>query len=186
MRSLDDIWQKYINKDRLRVQTLNDLIWHLEYDADPIEAIIMATDIAVEVELKELYPHIAKHLDDEDDAIREVTVGYILGRLQLTEYAKKGFKMAQEDPEENVRDLAIFNIGAVLNKINDQKFQHEIADYLYQRLIDKDDSFKGAAYRSILTAMQVPELEQPGVKDLEESVDFDLVERFKKKYGIDA
>jgi len=180
MKTLDDIWQEHINHESLTPKTMQDLVWHIENDVDPLDAITMATDM----DLKELSPYIARHLDHTDEYVRELAVGCLVGRLQLAEYAQKGFKMAKEDPEENVRDLAIFSIGAVLNRIKDKNLQHEIAYYLYQKLIDQDESFKGAAYKSILEAMEIPISTQPRVRDLENMIDFSLVERFKKKYGI--
>lgn len=180
IKSVEDIRDEFYDSDRLSSCSLHDLRWHLENDLAPHKAIMLITDARI----KELIPLIGKYLDHEDDFVREVAVNCVLGRLRLAEYAKKGFKMAQEDPEENVKDLAIFSIGAVLNAIKDKSLQHEIASYLYQRLIDQDESFKGAAYKSVLTAMEVPIPEQPGVRDLENEIDLDLVEKFKKKYGV--
>lgn len=182
IKSVEDIRDEFFDNDKLSPRSLHDLKWHLENDPAPHKAIMLITD----AEIKELIPLIGKYLDHEDDFVREVAVGCVLGRLGLVEYAEKGFKMALKDPYDNVRDLAIFNIGEVLNKIEDKNLQRKIADYLYRKLfsLKQRKSFKGAAYQSILTAMEVPIPEQPGVRDLENEIDFDLVEEFKKKYGV--
>ena len=184
MKNLDDIWQEYIDQDCLSPHTLKELAWHIEYDPDPVDAITMATDMG----LKQLAPCIAKHLDHDDDYVRELSVGCLLGRLKLPEYAEQGFKMAQEDPDSGVKGLAIFNIGEILNEIRDKNLRYKIALYLYQVLIgikEQESSLKkGSSYQSILAAMGIPNLERPRVRDLGKDIDFDLVERFKKKYGI--
>jgi len=90
MKNLDDIWQEYINQDFLSSHTLKGLVWHIEYDAYPVEAITMATDMG----LKQLGPYISKHLDHEDNYVRELSIGCLLDTLQLPEYAEKGFTMA--------------------------------------------------------------------------------------------
>jgi len=181
MKKLDDIWEEYINQGSLSPHTLKELAWHIEYDIDPADAITMATDMG----LKELGSCIAKQLGHEDDYIRELSVGCLLGRLKLPEYAEKGFKIAQEDPDESVRDLAIFNIGEILNKIDDKNLRYKIACYLDQILMSAATPLsKGAPYNSILAAMGVPIAERPRVRDLGMEINFDLVEKFKKKYGV--
>jgi hypothetical protein len=184
MKSLNDIWDEYINRDGLHQETIEDLIWHLENDSDPQEAISIATDMG----LKKLGSHIAKHLDNEDIYIREFTIGCLLGRLQLPEYAEIGFKIAKKDPHENVKDLAIFTIGEVLNKIKDKKLQHSIASYLYSLVVNsnQDESFALSAYHSILAGMGVSPLERPNIIrfDPEKDIDFRIVDDFKNKYGI--
>lgn len=187
MKTLDDIWDEYCDQGFLGPQTLKELTWHLEHDADPARAISRTTDMG----LKQLAPYIAKHLNHEDDYVRELSISCLLGRLELPEYAEIGFKMAQDDPDSGPRGLAIFTIGAVLNKIKDKKFQYKIAAHLHEKLtdslpIDSPESDKGAAYHSILAAMEIPIPERPGVRDLAIRIDFDLVEKFKEKYGIQA
>jgi len=184
MKSLDDIWDEYINNDKLKSQTISDLAWHIDNDIDPAGAITMATDMG----LKELGPHIASQLENEDDYIRELSVGCLLGGLRLSEYAEKGFKMAREDSYDNVRALALFSLGEVLDKIEDKNLQFKIASYIYHVLtkvdLDLYESFRGEAYYSILIAMGIPASERPRVRDLDNSIDSFLVEQFKKKYGI--
>jgi hypothetical protein len=182
IKSVEGIRDEFFDNDKLSPRSIHDLKWHLENDPSPHKAIMLITDARIQ----ELIPLVARYLDHEDDFVREIAVGCVLGRLRLAEYALKGFQMGLEDPYDNVRDLAIFNIGAVLNKIEDKSLQHKIADYLYHRLFDvkQGKSFKGAAYKSILTAMEVPIPEQPRVRDLENEINFDLVEKFKNKYGV--
>mgnify|MGYP003453338563 FL=1 len=176
MKTLDDIFDEYCDQDLLIPQTLKELIWHLEHDADPARSISRTTDMG----LKKLAPCIAKHLDHEDDYVRELSVGCLLGRLKLPEYAEIGFKMAQEDPDSGPRSLAIFRIGEVLNEIKEKNLQHQIAFYLYQILMGVKEkgssSKKGSAYNSILAPMEVSIPGRPGVRDLATSIDFDLLE----------
>jgi len=108
MKTLDEIWNEYEEPCVISKENEKALIWHLEHDEDPADAITLTTDMG----LKQLGPYLAKFLDHEDDWIRELTVG---GRLRLPEYAEKGLQMAQRDPFDNVRNLAAMSIGAVLD-----------------------------------------------------------------------
>ena len=181
MKSLDSIWYEYINNDSLNSKTIKDLAWHIDNDVDPGGAIVMATDIG----LKELGSNIARQLDSEDDYINEISIGCLLGGLRLAEYAEKGLQMAQEAPYENVRDLALFSLGEVLDQVKDKDLKYKIANYIYHVLAgDILEFYKGAAYNSVLTAMEIPILERPRVRDLAENIDANLVAEFKKKYGI--
>jgi hypothetical protein len=182
MKNLDDIWNEYIEQESLSPQTKRDLIWHIENDTDPAIAIEMIADMG----LKEFAPVVAKQLDNEDNYIREITIACLLGRLQLPEYAEIGLEIAQTDPEDNVRDLATFSIGAVLNLIIDETLQVKIASFLYHMVLDSSQSVldKGGAYNSILAAMEVPILERLLVRDLGKNIDLDLIEQFRQKYDL--
>jgi hypothetical protein len=182
IQELHAIWDRHVEKKPLTEQDLNSLIWHLENDIDPAMAITITTDMG----LKKLGPYIAKHLDNEDDFIREITVGCLLGQLELDEYAEIGLKMALEDTEENVRALAAFNLGAVLDKIPNKALQYKVACFLYNELNnnDENETLKPEAYQSVLTAMEVPYSEQPKVRDLGKDINLDLVNKFKEKYKI--
>tara|TARA_R110002049_G_scaffold307917_1_gene510143 strand:+ start:22 stop:579 length:558 start_codon:yes stop_codon:yes gene_type:complete len=184
MKSLDSIWDEYVDNDGLTPQTVKDLAWHIKNDVDPGGAIIMATDMR----LKELGSNIFCQLDNEDDYISEISIGCLLGGLRLAEYAEKGLQMAQESPYKNVRASAIFSLGEVLDQIKDKKLKTKIARYIYYILEGDDlelhESFSRGAYNSVLTAMEIPILERPRVRDLAENIDLNLVAEFKKKYGI--
>jgi len=181
MISLDDIWNEYITSNKLTSKTEKDLAWHIEHDVDPADAIIMATDL----KLKKLAPVIANQLNNEDDYIRELAIGCLLGGLQLPEYAKTAFEIILSDDYENVRGAALFSIGDIINLIKDRNLQFEIGNFIFHVLTSDElelESFKREAYNSVLTAMEVPVLEQPRVRDLADSIDLDLVEKFKNKY----
>lgn len=186
MKALHDICDEYLEKNFLSQQTLRDLIWHIENDPEPQESISMATDMG----LKQLGRYIAKHLDHKDEYVREFVIGCVIGRLQLLDYVGKAFKMAKDDPYENVRDLAIFNIGEILPQLDNKDLQREIAQYLYQLIIDPNkygnDLFKHSAYNSILAALGVHPLDRPSVPrfDINQDIDLKMVEKFKKEYGI--
>lgn len=133
MKSLDNIWQEYLD-DTLDKQILKDFIWHIENDPEHQgEAIVMATDMLVEDPkneiLKELIPYLAKQLDHEDEYVREVVVGCVVGRMKLPEYAEKALNMAKNDPYDNVRCLAASSLGAVIDKV-DCVLCKQIAIYL--------------------------------------------------------
>jgi hypothetical protein len=192
MKNLDQIWQDYINQDTLSTETINDLIWHIENDKLPEEAITMATDMIVEsstdILLRKLTPCLVKQLDHEDDFIRELAVGCVVGRLRLSEYASKALDMAKNDPYDNVRGLASFQLGAVIDKV-ELHLREQIANYLYEVITNNnyDGLHKQCAYGSILKAMKVPMHLRPAKKlepDIPNMIDKDLLEKFKIKYNI--
>ena len=180
MKSLDSIWDEYVDNDGLTPQTVKDLAWHIKNDVDPGGAIIMATDMR----LKELGSNIFCQLDNEDDYISEISIGCLLGGLRLAEYAEKGLQMAQESPYKNVRASAIFSLGEVLDQIKDKKLKTKIARYIYY-ILEGDPTVRMMnKFTYVLTAMEIPILERPRVRDLAENIDLNLVAEFKKKYGI--
>ncbi len=183
IKTINQIKDELLENDyQLSSQTVKDLAWHLENDKDPHMAIILATD----AQLKNLGPVIARHLDHEDGFIRERTIGCVLGRLELAEYAEKAFEMAQND-SKNVRNIAIFNLGEVMNAVP-FTLAHNIATYLICVLQhDESEVIRGSAYFSILKAMNVPREKRPrvsrGVKP--EDIDPSILEAFCKKYQVD-
>lgn len=194
MQNLDNIWQEYINHDSLSQQTLNDLIWYIENNDKPEEAIVMATDMLVEEPnnktLKKLIPYLVKQLDHEDDFIRELAVSCVAARMKLSEYAEKVLNMAQSDPYDNVRGLAAASLWGVIDKV-DFVLRKQIAMYLYGSItnIAYDDWHKQCAYGSILKTMEVPIHMWPAKKmnpDIPNMVDKILLKKFKKKYNIEC
>lgn len=185
VKSIDTIREELIEKGCLCAQSVQDLKWHLENDLSPHMPIILATDAGLRV----LGPFIAKHLEHKDNFIRERAVACLIGRLFLSEYAPKALKLAKEDPYENVRGLAIANLGAVIDDV-DKKLKREIAEYIYEVVTSSsyDNLFRSSAYHSIIVAMEVPPKEWPRLQldpDMEKLVDRDLLEAFRKKYGIE-
>lgn len=75
IRNVKDIRDDFFDKGKLSAQSMKDLVWHIENDPLPDRAISFVTDAG----LMELVPLIAKHLDHEDDFIREITVGSVVG-----------------------------------------------------------------------------------------------------------
>ncbi len=192
MKNLDSIWQEYINQNFLSKQTLNDLIWYIDNNSKPEEAIVMAIDMLIEEPnnkvLMELIPYLVKQLDHEDDFIRELTVGCVVDRMKLSEYAEKALNMAKNDPYKNVRDNAAASLGSVIDNV-DFNLRKQIAVFLYDVMINTDcsDLHKQSAYRSILKAMEVPFNLWPPQKlkpDITNIVDKKLLEKFKIKYTI--
>lgn len=192
MKNLDNIWQEYLN-NTLNKQVLKDLIWYIENNDKPEEAIVMATDMLVEEPnnkiLMELKPCLVKQLDNEDDFIRELAIGCVVGRMKLAEYAEKALNMAKNDPYDNVRGLAASNLGTVIDKV-DYVLQKQIAVYLYDSITNViyDDLHKQSTYRSILKAMEVPVNMWPPLKlnpDIPKIVDKTLLKKFREKYNIE-
>ena len=189
VKSLDEIWQDYLDHDHLPIQTRKDLKWWLTQSDDPAGAILMITDMDLSIsDIKEFIPLMAAHLENKDDYIREVTVGCLVGRLFQHQYAGKALDMAKNDQYSNVRSLAISSLGAIIDKV-DKKLQKEIANYIYKVLtnIDYDSLFKECAYHSVVVAMYVPPLEWPRLKlepDIEKMINKELLARFCEKYGI--
>ena len=181
MKTLDEIWQIYLDRD-LNPEELKDLVWHIDNDCPPYEAITLATDMG----LKQLGSVLAKHLSSDDEYTRELTVGCLLGRLELPEYAEKGFEMAQNEDEGSARTLAIFNLGEIMDRVLFSLAQ-KIAKYLLW--VFKNDESKvvrDSSYFSILTAMKIPYEQQPivsrGVK--ESDIDSSILSEFCKKYQV--
>lgn len=194
MKNLDEIWQDYLDQDVLNGDSLNELIWHIEHDNAAGEALTMATDMIIDEGtgwlLKKLKPYLIKQLEHEDDFIRELAVGCIVGRLKLSEYASKALDMAKNDPYDNVRGLALSNLWAVIDDV-DLRLQKQIAVYLYEVISEDvyDDWHKECAYSSVLNAIKVPIYLQPEIAtdpNVKTVVDKDLLEQFKTKYRIDA
>ena len=192
MKSLNDIWQEYINQGILSTQILNDLIWYIEND-DTSETVVMVTDILVKessgILFKKLVPHIAKQLVHEDEYVRELAISSLVFRLKLPEYAEKVLNMAKNDPDDGVRNCAAFSLGAVLNKV-DMNLRKQIATYIYDSVtnIAYDDLHKQSTYRSILKAMEVPVNMWPLLKlnpDIPKIVDKTLLKKFREKYNIE-
>lgn len=192
MKNLDEIWQDYLNQDVVSTDTLNNLIWHIENDEWPEEAISMATDMIIDegtgALLKKLQPYLVKQLDHEYDGARELAVNCVVGRLKLSEYASKALDMAKNDPYDNVRGLASSNLGAVMDQV-DFNLRKQIAIYLHDVITNTtyDDWHKQCAYGAILDAMEVPIHLQPKIEvypDIEAMVDKDLLEKFRVKYNI--
>lgn len=182
MKSITDIQNEIVDKGRLSSQTIKDLEWHLKNDADPHMAIILATD----AKLTQLAPLIAKHLDNDDDFIRERTIGCLIGRLHLPEYAEKGLLMAKEDVDD-VRNLALFSLGAVLDNVSSPTTRYEIATYLLHTFNNEqeDHILRSSAYFSILDALNIPFEDQPAVSkrlNFEKDINWKWVKKFEEKY----
>lgn len=184
-RDLDEIWQEYLDSGELSSATTKELAWHIDEGPNPLEAMSIAADIG----LVHLAPNIARQLNHASEWNRERAVGCLLGRLELPEFAAQGLKMAREDKSSSVRSLATFNIGEVLNKITDHTLQNQVAKYLYDTLSGGKKTGlpvrKGSAYYSILAALDVPVLDRPEVWELDESIDPEIVEKFRKKFNLD-
>ena len=178
IKSVKDIRDEFFDEGKLSAQSIKDLIWHIENDPLPDRSISLVTD----ARLMELVPLIAKHLDHEDDYVRELTVGSIVGILKLAEYAEKAFNMAQTDPDSGPRSLATSSLGAVINKVNPNLKKH-IAKYLYDVIINPKykSSHKNCAFNSILKAMDVP-VPQRIATPYDEN--HNLVKQFKINFGI--
>ena len=179
MKNVIDIRDEFFdNGNKISAQSMQDLIWHLENDPSPDRAISLATD----ARLMELVPLIAKHLDNEDDFIRELTVGCVVGRLKLAEYAEKALNMAQEESDGGPRTIAISSLGAVINKV-DPILQQQIASHLYSVIINPeyDNVDKRCAFDAILEAMDISIIQRRAICY---DANHELLQQFKVKYNI--
>jgi hypothetical protein len=192
MKSLDDIWQEYINQNALSTQTLKDLIWYIEND-DTSETVVMVTDILVKesdgILLKKLVPFIAKQLEYEDEYVKELAINSLVGRLKLPEYAEKILNIAQNNISYgNAQGSAAASLGAVINKV-DYNLRKKIAVYLYDVMTNDcyDNLHKQSTYCAILEAMEIPIDLWPPIQrnpDIHKIIDKNLLEKFKRKYDI--
>jgi len=183
MKTIDEIQEELVDNDyHISFQTAKDLAWHLEHDEDPHMAVVLATDSGLKI-----FDHlIAKHLDHDNWFVRERTVGCVLDRLKLAEYAEKGLEMAQCDEDESVRNMAVFSLGAIINEIPFSLAQ-KIASYILEVLQHHENKVdRDSAYFSILKAMEVPREKRPRVSRTlqKEDTDSSTIEKFCKKYGL--
>ena len=191
MKSLDDIWEEYINTEVLTPETIKDLMWHLQNDQES-ETYTMIIDMLVR-EIGDLLsqtfvPYLAKNLDSDDPYERERPVKSLVGRLRLAKYAEKALDMAKNDTEPNVRALAAASLGAVLDNV-DPILRKKMAIYIYDAVTEDmySDLHKEDAYQSVLEAMRVPINEWPSIElntDVKKIVDKSLVKKFRKKYNV--
>lgn len=181
MKTLDEIWQIYLDRD-LNPEELKDLVWHIENDEDPQGAISITADMG----LKNLGNVLAKHLKHPKPFIRELTIGCLLGQLELPEYAEKGLEMSKNETQR-VRNIAIFSLGAIIDKVLFSLAQ-KIAKYILSVFQDSDEdkSLRDSAYFSILKGMEVPRKDRPLVsKEIQDSdIDQSIVYEFCKKYQV--
>ena len=181
MKTLDEIWQIYLDRD-LNPEELKDLVWHVENDENPQGAISLTADMG----LKNLGSVLAKHLNHPKPFIRELTIGCLLGRLELPEYAEKGLEMSKNE-KKNVRNIAIFNLGEIMDKVLFSLAQ-KIAKYLLNVFQDLGEykSLRDSAYFSILRSMKMPWEEMPPVSEEIQDSDIDqsIVYEFCKKYQV--
>jgi hypothetical protein len=178
IKTVEKIKDEFYDNGRLSKQSMQDLAWHLENDKLPHSAISLVTDARI----MELAPLMAKHLDHEDDFIRERTVGCVVGRMRMAEYAEKALQMAIDDPEEGPRALAISSLGAVINKV-DSLLKKRIAGHICEVFVDSkyDEIDRDCAFQSILTALEVPIDTWHKLKDYERE---HYIREFKTKYDI--
>lgn len=187
-KSVKLIRDEYFDNDGiLSSNSLQNLKFYLEDSCKNSKELRAAISLVTDAQLVDFIPLLVKNLDHESWSVRELTVGCILGRLKLSEYAAKGLEMAQHDEDESVRNMAVFSLGAVINKVPPalaQKIANHIFD-VFQHHEDKVD--RDSAYFSILKALEVPWEKQPsiakGVKP--EDIDSALLEAFCKKYQVD-
>lgn len=178
MKNVNDIRDEFFDNGKLSAESIKDLIWHIENDLLPDRSISLVSD----ARLMELVPLIAKHLDHEDDFVRQLTVGCVVGRLELSEYAEIALNMAQADPDSGPRSLATSSLGAVINKVT-AVLKKQIAYYLYNVMINPEyqAALKKCAFDSILEAMDIP---APQRFTMPYDEHYDLVQQFKIKYGV--
>jgi hypothetical protein len=183
MKDVKDIRDEFFDEGKLSTQSIKDLIWHIENDPSPDRSISLVTDAYLtDGSLVELIPLIAKHLNNDDDFIREITVSCVVSRIGLPEYAETALQMAKEDQDDGPRSLATSSLGTVINKV-DPILKKQIACYLYDVILSNEykNSLKRGAFDSILKAMDVPAPQRIATPYDEKH---ELIELFKIKYGI--
>ena len=171
---------------KISKESLNDLKKHLE--GNNTDNLCEAMSLVTDARIIAFVPLIEKCLTNEWSIVREFAIGKLLGLLKLPAYAEIGLKMAQEDESSGVRSLALFNIGNVLKDV-EMGLRKKIAAYLIKVFYDEGErnTLRHSAYTSILTDMDVHILDRPSAaRDLKipEEVNWELVEKFKEKYGL--
>ena len=179
MKTVLELRDEYCDNGFLSKKSMQEVAWHLENDKDPDRAISLTAD----AHIIQLAPMMAKHLHHKENYVRELTIGCLLGRLRLPEYAEAGLKMAKED-ERGARYLALFCLGKVINDV-DKTLQKKIVTYLLEVVngqVYDDDFVQGSAYNSIMDAMNVPKSKRPKSSLLSRIVDWNLVKAFEEKF----
>ncbi len=186
--SVKEIRDEYFDNDGiLSSNSLKQLKKYLEDNNDEnIKELRSAISLVTDAHLTTFFPLLGKHLDHKDEYIRELTVGSVIEGLRLTEYAGKGFEMAQNDVG-SVRNIAIFTLGSIMDKVLFSLAQ-KIAKYLLSVFLNsaEDKSLRDSAYFSILKAMKVPWEDRPPVsREIKDSdTDLSIMSEFCKKYQI--
>jgi len=194
MKSLDEIWQEFLDTKTLSRQTLLELTAYIEDKMYSWSAINLATDIIIESIMENinpeqlesvLVPAIARQLDSESATTREFAIGSLIGRLSVAEYGEKALFLAQFDPDETVQSIATSGLGWIMNKV-DPELAHKMAMHLYTVVTGSnkekyDTSYKGAAKKSVLISMGVFYYEWPKW----DAAKFDETwKEFLKKYNL--
>ncbi|MGI4850865.1 MAG: hypothetical protein ACRYGR_02885 [Janthinobacterium lividum] len=168
-------------------ESLEDLKKHLEGEDE--DKLCRAISLVTDARLMQFVPLMAKHLDHEDDYIRELLIGDLLTILKLPEYAKVGLKMAQDDEDSGVRCLAVKGLGFIIDKADDQ-IKKEIFCY-FCNVIDQDIydvDTKQDVYRAMTIALDIPRDQRPVLvenPDLTKFIKPEIVQQFKEKYGFE-
>ncbi len=177
----NDVVHEYENHGRLSNRSVARLRDGLR-EADPFEAITVATDCAV----FELAPEIAHCLDSTDPMVRWNAVGALFTRFRVPIRLEQLIGMAESDPDSMVRAIALCGVGEMLPKAPDEATSRRMATLLISTLENDDlfEEYRTSAYRGILAAMDVMPLDRPPAhKPLGlAKIDKNMVERFKTQY----
>lgn len=178
MKSASVIINEYFDEGKISPESRKELIWHIDNDPDPTIVVGLITDAY----LLEFVPLIDKYLNHENDYVRQLTVGCLVGRLKLGKYAERALQMAKKDPYSGPRIIATSSLGAVINQ-TEPDLKLKIADYLYRIIVNHkyDKQMKECAFNSILEAMGLTILEYMKIRYDE---NHELVKKFKEKYGV--
>ena len=188
MKTLSELWKEFDKKKaKLTQEGIEDLIWHIENDWSPYEAIAAARDMMIETVDRDrleqaLLPIIAQHFNHKHGNIRQIAVGTVVGICEAERYGEQALFLARSDPDDLVRVIATSSLGWVMNKV-DPKLAREMAVYLYAIMKSQNkekygNSDKDAARDSVRISMEVyyPEW---GTVDFQE-----VWGKFLKKYNL--
>lgn len=119
--SLDEIWQAYCNHEEPDAKFLEDLIWHIENDKKPGEAMSVATDLA----RQEAIPAITKQLNNPNYFVRERAAGYLCrllayGHPEIDTYAAKLYRAAKYDDYISNRTLIASFMESILDVVGSE------------------------------------------------------------------
>ena len=165
-------------------KSLEDLKHHLEGKNE--NELCRAISLVTDARLIQFVPLMAKHLNHEDDYVRESLIGKLLTIFKLSEYAEIGLKMAQEDKDEGVRCLATIGLGNIIDKVNNQTKQK--ISFYFSHVIDEDIydvDTKQDVYIAMTIALNIPRNQRPDVvenPDLKKLVNLEIVKQFKQKF----
>ena len=179
---IEEMQNLYLENGYLDKDTIQDLMYHILYDKEPVPAVILAAYCGA-TELANDIASICKH---EDEYVREEVMACLLGYMRLSDYALLAVERYEKEDDFGVKARILFNLGYVINDIKDYKLKKRVAEIILEGLDKRDEEtgyeYRTEAYHSIVTALNIPIEEQPNfIENIRrDNINNEILEEFKK------